>query len=313
MMKVVISPRGFATYGSEAVNDLKSKGIEVDYNDTGNQYTYDEFLEKSKDAAGIIVGVDKIDKNFIDNCPNLKVVCKFGVGLDNIDVDYAKNKNIYVGRTIGTNTNAVAEHVISLIFADAKNLYSSIKSVKENHWEKLTGSEVKRKTLGIIGFGSIGERTAELASSLGMDILAYDIEEIEVNPNRLDADLIGVASLENILEHSDYVSLNVPLTNDTRNLISVDEFEKMKPTACLVNTARGGVVDESALYNALSNNVIRTAYFDVFSVEPPAQDDPLLKLYNFILTPHVASRTQESEMRTCNLSAAIVADQLVNN
>src|SRR5699024_5581067 len=95
-MKVVISPRGFATYGSEAINFLESKGIEVDYNNTGNQYSYDEFLEKSRDAEGLIIGVDQIDKNFIDNCSNLKVICKFGVGLDNVDVEYAKNKNIYI-------------------------------------------------------------------------------------------------------------------------------------------------------------------------------------------------------------------------
>lgn len=312
-MKVVISPRGFATYGSEAINFLRSKGFEVDYNDTGNQYSYDEFLNKSKDAAGLIVGVDEIDKAFIDSCPNLKVICKFGVGLDNIDVEYAKSKDIYVGRTIGTNTNAVAEHVISLILADAKKLYSSIKSVKENKWIKLTGSEVKGKTLGIIGFGSIGQRTAELTSNLGMEILAYDIAEIKIDPNLLDTELIKVSSLENIIENSDYISLNIPLTKETRNLISVNELERMKETACLVNAARGGVVDETALYEALSNNVIRSAFFDVFSTEPPSKDEPLLTLDNFILTPHVASRTIESETRTCNLSASIVVDKLENN
>lgn len=312
-MKVVISPRGFATYGSEAINFLESKGIEVDYNNTGNQYSYDVFLEKSRDADGLIVGVDQIDKNFIDNCSNLKVICKFGVGLDNVDVRYAENKKIYVERTIGTNTKAVAEHVISLMFADAKNLYSSIKSVKENKWIKLTGSEINGKVLGIIGFGSIGQETAKLALNLGMEILAYDIAEIKVDSDMQNSDLFKIASIEEIIENSDYLSLNVPLTNETRNLISEKELNKMKETACLVNAARGGVVDEKALYHALNNKNIRSAYFDVFSTEPPSEEEPLLKLDNFILTPHTGSRTVESETRTCNLSASIVADRIKND
>ncbi|MFL2071598.1 phosphoglycerate dehydrogenase [Marinilactibacillus psychrotolerans] len=308
-MKVVITPRGFANYGEKALKQFDANGIDVDFNQTGLPYSADVLLEKSKDADGLIVGVDTIDKDFLDACPNLKVICKFGVGTDNIDLEYAAEKNIFIGKTLGTNTNAVAEHVLSLMFMDAKNLFSSAKQVKEGNWIKETGRELKGKTLGIIGFGAIGQRLAKQVSGLGMEVLVYDV--IEIDKKIKEESKVKEVSYDEILQDSDYLSLHVPLNSSTKNLISGYELKKMKSTACLVNSARGGVVNEEALLNALKNGIIRSAMFDVFSQEPPVENIGLLKLDQFILTPHTASRTEESEQRTCHLATSIVMEKLL--
>lgn len=307
-MKVLITPRGFASYGLDQVEKMRKAGLEVHYNDTGLAYTPEEFSELAKDADAIIVGVDKIDKTVIDQCPKLKAVCKFGVGTDNIDVKYAKSKNIYVGRTIGSNSNAVAEHVMSLIYCESKNLWTTIRDVKNHGWEKPTGFEVSEKVLGIIGFGAIGKYLAKQAVGVGMTVQVNDVFDIPTEV--LDEYQVEKVELEDLLESSDYISLHLPLINDTKNMISTKEFKKMKNSACLLNAARGGIVDEQALYQALKNKEIRSACFDVFGTEPPAEDEPLLALDNFLLTSHTAARTIESEKRTCEYSSRIIMEQL---
>lgn len=307
-MKVLITPRGFASYGLDQVEKMRKAGLEVHYNNTGLAYTPEEFSELAKDADAIIVGVDKIDKTVIDQCPKLKAVCKFGVGTDNIDVKYAKSKNIYVGRTIGSNSNAVAEHVMSLIYCESKNLWTTIRDVKNHGWEKPTGFEVSEKVLGIIGFGAIGKYLAKQAVGVGMTVQVNDVFDIPTEV--LDEYQVEKVELEDLLESSDYISLHLPLINDTKNMISTKEFKKMKNSACLLNAARGGIVDEQALYQALKNKEIRSACFDVFSTEPPAEDEPLLALDNFLLTSHTAARTIESEKRTCEYSSRIIMEQL---
>lgn len=308
-MKVLITPRGFANYGLDKVRYMESKGLEVHYNNTGKAYTKEEFYNLASDADAIIVGVDIIDKELIDKCPNLKVVCKFGVGTDNIDVDYAKEKGIFVGRTVGSNSKAVAEHVVALMFADAKNLYNTAKEVKDHKWNKPTGQEISGKTLGIIGFGMIGKHIANFANGLGMKVYAYDT--FEITDETAKEFNVEKKSFEEIISESDYVSLHVPLLESTKNMLSTEEFKKMKSNACLINAARGGIVDEEALYEALINKEIRSAYFDVYSTEPPTEDDKLLALDNFVLTPHTAARTIESEKRTCEMSTEIILQNLL--
>lgn len=308
-LKVLITPRGFANYGLDQVKFMESKGLTVHYNNTGKAYTKEEFHKLASDADAIIVGVDIIDRELIDKCPNLKVICKFGVGTDNIDVDYAKEKGIFVGRTVGSNSKAVAEHVIALMFADAKNLYSTFKEVKEHQWNKPTGQEVSDKTLGIIGFGAIGKIIAAFANGLSMKVIAYDA--FEIPDEALKEHNVEKKSFEEIITESDYISLHVPLLDSTKNMISTEEFKKMKRNACLVNAARGGIVDEEALYEALVNKEIRSAYFDVYSLEPPKADDKLVALDNFFLTPHTAARTVESERRTCQMSTEVIVEHLL--
>lgn len=308
-MKVLITPRGFFNYGMDIIEDMRSKGLEVHYNDTGNAYTHEEFLRYAEDADGIIVGVDTIDKALIDACPNLKVICKFGVGTDNIDTGYAAEKAIFVGRTLGSNTNAVAEHVMALMYSEAKNVYPTVKEVKEFKWQKPTGREISGKTLGIIGFGAIGQQLARHARGIGMSVLAYDAFEIDQEISEETG--AEISTFENILKRSDYLSLHVPLTKTTKDLISKDELKKMKPATCLINTSRGGIVNETDLLDALKNGEIRSSCFDVYSEEPPRKEDELVKQENFMLTPHTAARTIESERRTCELSASVILKRLL--
>ena len=310
-MKVLITPRGFANYGLDQVERMKSKGLDVHYNATGKAYTHEEFKALAKDADAIIVGVDKMDREMMEGCPNLKAVCKFGVGTDNIDLDYAKEHSIYVGRCVGSNSRSVAEHVLSMMFMEAKNLYTSVRDVKQHGWNKPTGREIYGKKLGIIGFGMIGKYLAEYAYGCGMEVYAYDAFAIaEETARQYHAQ---ISTLEDILTDCDYISLHVPLLESTRNMISTEEFKKMKKDACLLNAARGGIVNEEALYEALKKKEIRSECFDVYSSEPPREDDKLLTLDNFLLTPHTAARSMESEQRTCAMSTDIILEQLIGN
>ena len=308
MKKVVITPRGFAKCGLDNVALFQEAGISLVYNDTGLAYTKEEFYEITKDADGVVVGVEQVDKTYIDAHPSLKAVVKFGVGTDNIDVEYCKEKGIFVGRCVGSNARSVAETAISFVIADSKNLFDSISNTREGGWAKMTGYEILGKTIGIVGFGAIGKQVATMARGLGMNVLAYDAFGIDAE---LAASMnVKIADMDEIIKTSDFLSLHVPLTAETKDMISAKEMKEMKPSAVLINTARGGIVNEADLYEALKGGVIRSAYFDVFSSEPPAKDEPLLTLPNFYLTPHIASRSEEAEKNTANIATQVILDAL---
>lgn len=307
-MKIFVTPRGFAKCGLDNVKIIEDAGFELDYNNTPNAYTEEEFYEKTMDADGIIIGVERVDKAYIDAHPKLKAVVKFGVGTDNIDVTYCAQKGIFVGKTVGSNARTVAETAISFILADSKNLYESILATKQHSWAKLTGYEVENKVLGIVGFGNIGKWVARMAYGLGMQVIAYD--PFFTDTEAAKAYHVEFVDFNDILKNADFISLHTPLTEETRDLIALPELKEMKRTAVLINTARGGIVNEEDLYVALSENRIKAAYFDVFSSEPPKADEPLLTLPNFYLTPHIASRSKEAEKKTADMATKIMIEQL---
>ena len=306
MRKIVITPRGFANDGKDYIQLMERSGFSVDYNDTGKAYTISQFYSHCKDAEGIIVGMEQVDQAFIDSCPALKVVIKFGVGTDNIDIPYCQTKGIYVGRCVGSNSRSVAETAITFMLAETKNLSASLYETRQGAWNKYTGYEVLGKTLGIIGFGAVGKHLAQMAHGLGMRVLAYDIFDIDIVT--ADQFHVTVSDLDTIYKTSDFISLHVPLTKETENMISLHEMRKMKDSCVLINTARGGIVSEKDLFLALSEKMIRAAYFDVFTCEPPKTDEPLMTLENFHLTPHIASRAVEAERNTCRIST----DEILN-
>jgi phosphoglycerate dehydrogenase-like enzyme len=308
-MKIVFTPRGFAKCGLDNVDIIRGAGFELEYNDTGLAYTKEEFYKKTEDADGVVVGVEIVDKAYIDAHPNIKAVVKFGVGTDNIDVEYCKSKGIFVGRTVGSNSRSVAETAISFIIADSKNLYESIFDTRSHGWSKLTGYEIEGKTVGIVGFGAIGKKVAQMAYGLGMKVLAYD-------PYALDEEAlkkfdVSVRTLDEIYKESDFISLHLPLTSETKDLITLKEMQTMKKSAVLINTARGGIVNEGDLLTALESKTIRAAYFDVLTNEPPKKEDErLLSQPNFYLTPHIASRSKEAEKKTADIATQVIIEAL---
>ena len=255
-----------------------------------------EIIQKIPPYHAVIVrSKPQITRAVIDAGENLKVIGRAGVGLDNVDVKYAQSKGIQVVNTPGAGTESVAEHVFALLLSVVRGIPRADRAMREGKWIKkeLMGTELKGKTFGIIGFGRIGSRLGEIAAAFGMKVLAYDVIDISERAQQIGAE---VCSMDTVLDKSDFITLHIPLLPSTRNLISEKEIEKMNPNAVLINAARGGVVDEKALYKALKEKKIRAA-LDVFE-EEPLTESPLLTMDNIVLTPHIAGSTEEAQKRT---------------
>ncbi len=236
---------------------------------------------------GIIHRTGRLTAEMIGASPRLRVIAKHGSGVDNIDLAAASERGIPVMRTLVANAQAVAEHTLALTLALLKELFALDSTVKAGNWPKsgYRGRDVAGSVLGIIGFGAIGQRVAALGGALGMRVLVFD----PFFPSGVDA--AGATRLDDLgllLTEADVVSLHCPLTPATRHMIGAEELRRMKPTAFLVNAARGGLVDEAALEAALREGRIAGAALDTFETEPPAADNPLWTLPNVIVTPHIA-------------------------
>jgi D-3-phosphoglycerate dehydrogenase len=263
-------------------------------------------LPQIVDAEVIVTGFSNIDKTIIDACPNLKLVHQTGIGVDNVDVVYCTSKSIYVANVPLANAVSVAEHTLFLILYLAKNLKgvssssatTTIPSLLDRRVAGITGSEVQGKSLTIIGLGGTGLEVAKRAKSFGMQVVAVTKNPFLKKPG-IDKvyfvdNMGGPEILSESIARADYVSLHTPLTEETRNMIGAKELGLMKKSAFLVNVARASIVDREALFTVLLNNKISGAAFDVFWEEPADPNDKLLKLCNFVLTPHVAGWTAES-------------------
>lgn len=244
----------------------------------------------------LVRSATKVTKDVIDAGKNLKIIARAGTGLDNIDVQTAKERNIKVLNTPGANSISVAELTIGLMIAASRFIPRGTYGLKEGKWEKkqLKGFELFGKTLGIIGYGKIGREVAKRANAFGMKILVYDV----MKPQNLE-DFVEFVEYEELVKNSDYISVHVPLNDSTYHMITEETFEMMKNDAILVNAARGGIVDEEALYNALISGKLRAAALDVFEVEPPNDDlrRKLLSLDNVVATPHIGASTFEAQKR----------------
>lgn len=263
-----------------------------------------------KDALLCLL-TDKIDKEVIDAGPKLRVISTYSVGFDHIDVKYATSKGIYIGHTPGVLTDAVADLAFALLLAIARRIVECDNLIRNGEWVVawaptfMLGDAVYGKTIGIIGLGKIGSAVARRANGFNMKILYYDKIRRESIEKELNAEF---KSLEDLLKESDFVLLSVTLTEETFHLINEDRLKLMKKSTYLINISRGKVIDEKALVKALKENWIRGAALDVFETEPIGKDNPLTKLKNVILTPHVASATNETRSKM----AEIAAKNLVN-
>lgn len=282
----------------------KTSGIDVDVN-TG--LTPEERLNIIGQYDGLVIrSATKVDTDLIDAAENLKVVGRAGIGLDNVDIPAASKKNIAVMNTPFGNAITTAEHTIAMMMALSRNIPQATASLKDGRWEKkqLQGRELFSKTLGLIGAGKIGMIVADRAQGLKMNVVVYD-PYIAAEATR-EAGLTPV-DFDGLLAQSDYISIHTPVTDETRNLMNKDALGQMKKEAFLINCARGGIVNQDDLYDALAEGHLAGAALDVFETEPPGKIK-LMALPNFICTPHLGASTREAQINV----AVDVANQMVD-
>lgn len=288
-VKILVTSRSFGQVSKEPINLLKQNNFLIDFKKESGLYGEEDFLKVIGEYDAIIVGADHMTAKVIEAGRKLKIICKHGAGVDNIDCEKAKEKGIHVTNVPATNSDAVADFTFGLILNIARKISESAFEVKQGKWNKNIGVDVYKKTIGIIGCGAIGRRVAKRAKGFDMQILAYD-PYVTKSTNTSDINLVD---FETLIKVSDFISIHVPLTPDTRNLISSKQMQQMKKGAFIINTARGGIVDENALYDFLANGHLGGAALDVTEQEP-IQDSPLLKLNNVIITSHIASYSKEA-------------------
>lgn len=307
MIKILVSD----SLSEEGLKILKNaKGFQVDVK---TELKPEALKEVIKDYDALIVrSATKVTKDIIEAADKLKVIGRAGVGLDNVDLEAATQKGIIVMNTPGGNTISTAEHTMSMILALSRNIPQANASTKKGEWKrsKFMGVELYGKSLGIIGFGRIGTEVAKRALSFGMKVLAFD-------PflSRDVAEGLGVEVMElkELLETCDYITVHTPLTEETRHMLSDKEFTLMKDGVRLLNCARGGIIDEAALVNAVKSGKVAGAAIDVFEKEPLPPDSEILKLENIITTPHLGASTEEAQVNVAIEVAEIVRDALLGN
>ena len=283
---------------------LEKNGLKVTYEP---EITPEQIAEKIGSFEVVVVrSRTKITRELVEKADKCKIIARVGVGLDNIDQDAAKEKDIRVLNAVEGAITAVAELVIGLMLSMAREIPRADREIRNGNWIKkeLMGSELKGKYLGIVGLGNIGKRLGRLARALNMNIIGYDVVPIDDEFSK-EVGLMK-ADLDTLLSSADYVSFHVPLLDSTRHMINAEKLKMMKNTARIINTSRGGVIDEEALYNSLKDGSLAGAALDVFEVEP-ATENKLITLPNFIATPHIGAQTKEAQL----LAANIIAEKII--
>ncbi len=283
---------------------LEKNGLKVTYEP---EITPEQIAEKIGTFEVVVVrSRTKMTRELIEKADKCQIIARVGVGLDNIDQNAAKEKNIRVINAVEGAITAVAELVIGLMLSMAREIPRADREIRNGNWIKkeLMGSELKGKYLGIVGLGNIGKRLGRLARALNMNIIGYDVVPIDDEFSK-EVGLMK-ADLDTLLSSADYVSFHVPLLDSTRHMINAEKLKMMKNTARIINTARGGVIDEEALYNSLKEGSLAGAALDVFEVEP-ATGNKLITLPNFVATPHMGAQTKEAQL----LAANIIAEKII--
>jgi D-3-phosphoglycerate dehydrogenase len=287
-MKVLITPRSFGLYDGVPVVNLYSKGLKVVRNETGGIMSEADLKAAIAGVDGVIVGVDPLTADVMSAAPGLKAVAKYGVGMDNIDLGYCEEHGVKVSKTVGANTDAVADYTFALMLALARDVISIDRDCRDRDWTKTPTLDVAGRALGLVGLGAIGKAVARRARGFGMSIIAYDVD--------WDADFAAEYDVRRaqdigaVMRKSDFVSLHLPLTEETKHIIDADMIKLMRTGAFIVNTARGGLIDEDALLDALLRGIVGGAGIDVFEEEPPS-DERWYDLPHIILGSHCAAST----------------------
>ena len=279
------------TYG---VNDpvlrmeLEGSVGEVVYNTSGKPMSSEQLIRLLPGVDGYIAGLDAIDRTALDAADYLKVIARYGVGVDAVDLQAAQEKGIVVTNTPGANSSSVAELTVGLMIALLRNIPASIQATKSGEWSRLRGLSLEGKTVGLVGFGAIGKQVARRLIGFGCRVIAFDPEAYSAEAVELGVELLPLAD---VVQRAEILSLHCPLTGQPRAMVNADFLAKMKAGSYLVNTARGELVDEEALYTALQAGKLSGAALDVFSKQPPEADNPLLRLPRVLATPHMAAHS----------------------
>lgn len=287
---------------------LRSAGCRVSFSRPQDRGGDQEHLRSAlHDARAVIAGTEPFSASLIEAAPRLGLIARTGVGYDNVDLQAAAQRGIQVCATPGANKQSVAELTLGLLIDAARGIVAGARSVQSGSWVQTNGRELAGATLGIIGLGTIGQAVAAIARAVGMRVIGYDAEP----PGESTTDQgVEFCTLESLLRQSDFVSIHAALTPTSRGMIDRDALGKMRPGAYLVNTARGGIVDEAALAEALSSGHLGGAALDVLATEPLPMDHPLRTAPNTTITPHIAGATTEARTRSSLMAAAQVIDFL---
>lgn len=301
---------------TEAI-DLLKKHAEVTARQKEDAPSREELFQNIADTDGAVVWQDKVDGEFLDHAPKLKVIAQRAIGFDLIDAEECARRGVRVSNAPSGVDDSTADFAMALMLASARQLIDAVNTTMNGGWQRFgpmespyLGHDVYENTLGIVGLGRIGSKVARRARGFDMKILYYDIVR---NPKEKELGAEFIPDLHKMLGMADYVSIHVPLNEETRHLIGARELAAMKPSAILINTARGGLVDPKALYDALKSKRIHAAAIDVTEVEPIAPDDPLLTLDNIIIAPHIAGASALSRLKMDMLAAENVIAALAGN
>jgi len=290
--KILVSPSSFGQCGMEPHNLLEEKGFEIVSNPHGRKLTENEVIDLAGDCVGIVAGVEPLTRKVMDVLPNLRCISRVGVGMDNVDLEYAKQKGITVVNTPDGPTRSVAELTLAMTMSLLRKIPQADANLKNKIWEKEIGNLLIGRKIGIIGLGRIGKMVAEIFRSLGNSVIGFDLVP---DQKWAEKNMVILTDMDTILKESDIISLHLPGNINKTPVIGMSELEKCKDGAFLINISRGGVVDEAALYQALKSDKLRGAAIDVFTKEPYV--GPLCELKNVVLTPHLGSYASEGKLQ----------------
>jgi D-3-phosphoglycerate dehydrogenase len=306
-MKKVVLATGtyFSTYCMKARELLEAEGFEVRENTLGRPLGFDDLKDMVGDVWAVIAGVDVWNEELFNLARELKIITRFGIGVDNIDLAAAKRHGVKVTNARGVNADSVGETVIALILSLYRKIVGLDASIKRGEWERYMGHTIRGKKAGLIGFGAIAQYTAMLLHAFGAELYTFDLY-----PDREAAKKYGVTLTDSdwIIRNCDIISLHVPSTPETEKMINEEKLAVMKNSAVLINTARGAVVDEAALYAALKARKIAGAGLDVYQKEPTDRSNPLFTLDNVTVLPHTAAETFETYEKVSLASAKNIID-----
>jgi D-3-phosphoglycerate dehydrogenase / 2-oxoglutarate reductase len=304
MPKAMITPAPLATLQGDFLTTLKRAGFELVYPTKQVQLIEEDVLAQLKGIAASLAGSEPYTRKAFEALPDLKIVARAGVGYDAVDVAAATDHGVVVTIAPGTNQDSVAEHTFLLLLALARNLIAQHQPITEGKWPRKANLPLRGRVLSVIGLGRIGKSVALRGLAFGMKVMAY-----EPYPDKAFIDKHGIklTTLEEVLKNGDYITLHLPATAESKHLINARTLALMKPTAYLVNTARGAIIDETALVEALSSKKLAGAGLDVFDEEPPPGDHPLLKLENVVFTAHTAGVDTQSRDEMALKAAECIA------